>query len=76
MEYDGFFITWRGRMAYFQEGIYLMGGGIYPDSRADNRIKSQDETLASLLIAGLSRRKMGELDTSSGANRHLIRRKA
>ena len=57
-------------MAYFQEGIYLMGGGIYPDSRADNRIKSQDETLARLLIAGLSRKKMGEYGRKNGRIRH------
>ena len=70
MEYDGFFITWRGRMAYFQEGIYLMGGGIYPDSRADNRIKSQDETLARLQIAGISWRRMGEYGGKNGRIRH------
>ena len=57
-------------MAYFQEGIYLTGGGIYPDSRADNRIKSQDETLARLLIAGLSRKKMGEYGRKNGRIRH------
>jgi hypothetical protein len=57
-------------MAYFQEGIYLMGGGIYPDSRADNRIKSQDETLARLQIAGISWRRMGEYGRKNGRIRH------